>query len=671
MQRSHRTGRWAPLCAGGALLALCLSHVPTSGAEPSPRQAPEWREMVARGELPPLAERLPEKPFVVDYVDEIGRYGGEMRRAHLGPQDAFGATYVVKEMLLIFSHDYQRILPCLAKSYEASADYRTFTFHLRKGIRWSDGVPLTADDYMFWYEHEALNREITPVPNFWLARDGEFMRMEKLDDFSFRITFSKPYTVFPDYISGVYAPEMRRPAHYAKQFHPAFQPEEEIERLTREGGYAHWVDMYKKKTYYVENVECPVLHAWIASEGYTGAVQRWKRNPYYWKVDKAGNQLPYIDSKSYFRVSDPEALLLRAYAGEIDLQARRIAGINVSGIENYPFLAKGAADGGYRLVVRNMFRQIKYGLLLNYDLGLATGEDSQEAERENRRVMAMSVEELKSLDAKRRTNEMKRRLFNDFDFRRALSHAINRDEINAFCLQGLGTPAQFAAHPDSRWFEKEALEAHIAFDPELAGELLDKLGLDRWDEKREFRLLPTGDALVVFIRVQGPNIEAMELVREMWGEVGVRATVSPVQTNYWYQMNQNGNYDVTCAAPVAGWDGCYRHALVAPPYGWPYAAPQWYRYYATNGKVGRLPPDWVQEMYRLGQETLVTPRGPRQIELIKRQTRLWAENLMCIGTVMSPPEATFAVVNARMRNVPDPLPFLQAAHPSAFFYTEE
>ena len=655
-----------------ATLAV-LAAIPAARAAQQYHEAPELAARVQAGELPPIQERLPKNPFVVEPVDGIGTYGGTWRRVHTGPQDSYGATYVVKETLLIFSRDYQRILPCLAESYEASDDYRTFTFHLRKGIRWSDGAPLTADDYLYHYEHVSKNRELTPVPSMALSRGGEYMEMRKLDTYSFQISFKLPHTIFLHYMSGLYAPTLRAPAHFCKQFHPDFVAKEELDRMIAEGKYAHWTDLYKKKTYYIKNPEAPTLHAWNAIDDNTGN-QRWVRNPYYWKVDPAGNQLPYIGRQLYVCISDPEALLLKARAGEIDLQARRIGGINVSGIENYPFLAEGSKENGYRLVVRSMFRQIKYGIYLNYSLGLdidTTNKETAAASKNaNIEIKKMPLEEVDKLEPERRMNERKRRLFNDLRFRRALSHALNRDEINAFCLQGLGTPAQFSAHPDSRWFRREHQRKYIEFDQELSRKLLDEVGLTQWDGKHEYRILPNGDPLTFYIRIQGPNVEAMELVREMWADVGIHATVSPVQTNYWYQMNRNGNYDISCAAPVGGWDGCYRHAIVAPPYGGNYAIPKWFQWCNTNGQAGDEPAPWAKKMADMAQQIMLTPPGAEQDALIVQLTGMWSDNIMAIGTVMSPPEATFAVVNNRMRNVPDPLPFLQAAHPACFYYVD-
>ena len=199
------------------------------------REAPDLHRLVESGALPAVAQRLPERPLVVEPCEGIGRYGGVWRRAHVGPKDAYGATYLTKETLLLYSPDYSHIVPNVCEAYEMSDDCRTFTFHLREGMRWSDGAPFTADDYLFWYQDVARNKALTPVFPLWLTRGGEPMVMSKVDEHTFQVAFNRPYAALPDYLAGLWNPTLYLPRHYAVQFHKDFAPGPELERKMKEG----------------------------------------------------------------------------------------------------------------------------------------------------------------------------------------------------------------------------------------------------------------------------------------------------------------------------------------------------------------------------------------------------------------------------------------------------
>jgi len=352
-------------------LALCRApaDVAVAGRALAPAtfsEAPQLGDLVATGELPPVRERLPKSPMVVKPHEEVGRYGGVWRRAHLGPLDAYGATYVMKETLLQYSVDYEKIVPNVCKAYEWSDNYKTITFYLREGMKWSDGAPFTADDFLFWYEDVALNKKLSPVPPPLFKRGGELLKMVRVDEHTFRIKFARPYASFVDYLAGLWNPTLYMPKHYCRQFHPKYAPPDRIEKMRQEGGFSHWTDQFRHKTYYVRNPEAPTIQAWLLRDRLSSQVQRWQRNPYYWKVDPEGAQLPYIDAVHFKLVSDAQAVLLQALAGEIDMQMRRIGGINVVGIENYPLLMENRAKGGYRIICRDIFRLNKFAIYFNF-----------------------------------------------------------------------------------------------------------------------------------------------------------------------------------------------------------------------------------------------------------------------------------------------------------------
>ena len=655
-------------CVAGAVCAADAPPVPAAFQE-----APDLADMVARGELPPVGERLPSDPKVVVPVEEIGTYGGMWRRAHMGPKDVYGMTYLVKETLVVYSRDYQTIVPNLCSAYEISDDERTFTFHLRRGIRWSDGAPFTADDYVFWYNDHLLYREMNPTVPMWFKRGGKAMELEKLDDYTIRIRFAAPFASFIDYLAGMWNPTLYAPAHHCKKYHPRYVPEAELKRMMAEGGYATWQDMYRKKTWYGESIETPTVHAWNVANSASEPLWKWRRNPYYWKVDPAGNQLPYLDGVEMHYLSNAEAIQLAARAGEIDLQMRRIGGINVVGIENYPFLMENCEKGNYRLILRDIFRQNKFAILFNFS----------------------------------HRDPILRGIFNDLRFRIALSHAIDRNEMNEFCMGGLGFPCQVMPNPKSRWFDPEAAKMYIEYDPDKANRLLDEMGLT-WDAEHKWRTrqgvkkktetrtvkkrktetvdgkdvdtiteeqeehevyIPTNERVTLSINMmsRSPSIPAMELVREQLEKVGILLSVTPVVVQYFSTAVRSGNYDLTVNSINTAWDGCFFHVLSAPPYYAMTPATQWGNWVRSGGRIGDKPPDWFLSIIDQSEAILGMPAGPKRVTAIKAMQRDTVKYLLRVGGVASPPEATFAVVHNDMRNVPDPLPVLTCCDPAIFF----
>jgi len=157
-------------------------------------ESPMLRTKVAAGELPAVEKRLPEEPMVVKPVEKIGQYGETLRWQTRYPSGGHAVSSIMSgASILSFDRDYKSIASGLAKSWEFSKDGKTLTLYLRKGIKWSDGYPFTADDIMFWYEDIVLNDELTPVePRQW-SPGGELMELEKLDDYTVKARFAAPY----------------------------------------------------------------------------------------------------------------------------------------------------------------------------------------------------------------------------------------------------------------------------------------------------------------------------------------------------------------------------------------------------------------------------------------------------------------------------------------------
>jgi len=300
-------------------------------------EAPMLKIKVAAGELPPVEERLPEEPLVIPVVEEIGEYGETMHINTLNPGcwGAGGWQIINFECMLRIAPDGKTILPNLAKDYKLSENGKTLTLYLRKGIRWSDGAPFTADDILFWYEDVILNDELTPVkPKRW-SPGGELMKVEKMDDYTVRLHFARSYPLVTIQLArnanrgGFYLPK-----HYLKQFHPRYVPMEKLEKMTEKEGYDYWYQLFNRKRDDgwggKAGVGYPTLRSHVLIEK-KEEVYIAGRNPYYWKVDPAGNQLPYIDKVVVVGVlSNRELLDGNIISGQVDYASEQTSLDNLS-----------------------------------------------------------------------------------------------------------------------------------------------------------------------------------------------------------------------------------------------------------------------------------------------------------------------------------------------------
>ena len=223
---------------------------------------------------------------------------------------------------------------------------------LREGMKWSDGEPFGADDIMFWYEHIALNKDLSPTVPVWMQNaDGSAATVEKLDDTTVQWTFAEPNTIFLLNLANMDGADRSItnlsfvPAHYLEQFHPDFVDEAELQAKVAERGFQTWAELFAVEALPHTSGKRPSTAAWVP-DGTTIADEVFviKRNPYYFAVDAEGNQLPYIDEVRFSFFADPQSLNLAAIGGEIDMQGRHII------MTNYPVLVENAEKSGYRVL---------------------------------------------------------------------------------------------------------------------------------------------------------------------------------------------------------------------------------------------------------------------------------------------------------------------------------
>ena len=380
----HRTWRARLML----LVTICLMH---GAGTALAGEAPAFADAVKVGKLPPLAQRLPQIPLTVDVVEKIGSYGGDWHSALLGGDDQPWLMRIMTyENLMRWKPDWSGTIPDVAQSLDVNEDATRFTFHLRKGMKWSDGQDFTADDVKFWHDDLFLDRQFTPAPaEPFINGDGTPCGFEMIDDTTFAFTFKKPKGLFLQFLATARPQDglaIRYPRHYLARFHPKYNPA--VDGLVKAAGQKSWTGLMTAKADMYSNPELPTLNAWVVAQGYgAGSATAVKavRNPYYWKVDPAGNQLPYIDTLSLDILSDPQVLVAKTLAGEIDLQDR-----NLAVPANKPVLADGRQRGGFEFFTETSTSPNVMVLMLN-------------------------------LNAK---DQQLREIFDNHDFRAGLSYAI-------------------------------------------------------------------------------------------------------------------------------------------------------------------------------------------------------------------------------------------------------
>lgn len=628
----------------GALLALGLALALSTAAAQSYQEAPMLAAMVAAGELPPVAERLPDNPLVIEVFDEPGTYGGVIRRGFTGPGDHNNYTRWAYDSLLRFSVDGSEIVPHIIESWEASEDFHTWTLRFRPGMKWSDGEPFTSDALMFYYEAVLQNADLTPSVPVWIAnRDGTLATMRAPDDYTVEVEFDFPYTLFPMELTfrdgGDRTLAAHLPGHYLRQFHPDYGDQAEIDRLVAAAGLNNWTQLFMQKGIITDNPERPSTAAWVPYQSsVSDQVFTLRRNPYYLGVDPAGNQLPYIDEVQFRFFSDVEALNFAAVAGELDMQDRHIQ------LTNYPVLVENAERSGYRVITWPTFGGNDAALWVNqqYTINPELGE-----------------------------------LLANQQFRVALSLGIEREEIRESAFLGLGEIRQLVAAPWHPYYPgDEYAFKYTEFDADQANAILDSLGLARGSGG--MRTLPSGAPLRLEISVVpafGPWPDVAQLVAADWNDLGLATDVQVRERTAHFTMRDANELMIevwnedTSGFPFTGNPKIDPRSDPATIFA--VETRTWYR---TNGERGIAPTPEIARIVEIIEEAK-TVGTERQIELAQELNRLVADQLYGIGTVgLTPMIQGVVVINEDMFNVPDlvandwPLRTPGDARPETFYF---
>ena len=581
-------------------------------------ETPILAQRVAAGELPPVEQRIPRDYQRVKLRPDqtAGMHGGELRLLMGKQKDIRQVVIYGYARLVGFTPDLE-IRPDLLESIEVSEN-RIFTLHLRKGHRWSDGHPFTSEDFRFYWEDVASNPELSKGgPPHALVIDGELPRVEFPDRYTVRYSWSKPNPYFLPELAGARPLYIYKPAHYLRQFHARYQDSEVLEAKVAEMNKRNWMGVYfsHDRPYKATNPELPSLQPWVNSTYPPSDRFIFKRNPYYHRVDERGRQLPYIDSV-IVNIASSKLVPAKTGADEADLQARYLR------MDNYTFLKSAAKQKNFDVRLWQSAKGAHMALYPNLNT----------------------------------RDPVFRALNQDLRFRRALSLAIHRYEINQVVYFRLVQESNNTVLPECPLYKPEYRDSWIEYDLAKASQLLDEIGLVERDG-RGIRLLPDGRPLEILIQTAGESTEqtdVLELIHDSWRKAGIKLYSVPSTREVFRNRIFSGD------AVMSIWSGL-ENAIptaetsprdLAPTSKYQYQWPQWGSYYESHGQAGHAPElPAARELVTLNDAWRRARSSDERTEIWHRMLEINREQMFTIGIVNRVP--TPVVVNDFLHNVPE------------------
>ena len=603
----------------GPALAL-LGMLPAMAEIPANLQESAfWKAEVDSGHLPPVAERVPQEPLIVDLAAkgrEFGKPGGTLRTMVTRSKDIRQMVVYGYARLVGFDHNYE-ITPDLLASFE-NEDNRKFTLRLREGHKWSDGSPFTSEDFRYWWEDVANNELLSPSgpPDFLLV-EGKPPVVTFPDDKTVVFEWENPNPNFLQSLAQARPPFIYRPSAFLKQYHEKFADQEELAFLVEDARVKSWAALHNKldNLYKFDNHELPTLQPWLNASSGKKIRHNFVRNPYYHRIDSNGVQLPYIDVVE-MEIVAPGLVAAKTNAGESDLQGRGLAFRDAS------ILKKGEAEGNYKTLLWK------------------TGVASQIAIYPN-----LNFED-----------ETWREVLRDVRVRRALSLAIDRKTINQALYFKLAQPGAMSVLPASPFYDAENAKAWAQYDIDMANALLDEVGLT--ERNRDgIRMLPDGRPMEFVIETAGERQEvenALQIVTDTWREIGVKLVMRPLDRDILRNRVFSGS---TMASVWFGWDDGIPQYHTSPAYLAPtdqvfLAWPKWGQHYQTGGDAGE-PPDMpeAERLMQLAHDWEVATTDEERTAVWTEMLKIHADQLFAIGILNGAPQPI--VVSNRLRNVPE------------------
>jgi peptide/nickel transport system substrate-binding protein len=624
-------------------MAWSLSDYETETGETVPefKQSPQFDADVESGALPPVADRLPvrEDVMVVRPRTAIGSYGGTIRFNATNPQSFGNIGYSAWDAHLAgVTTNWEIVYPDLAKSIELAPDNLSATVTLRRGLKWSDGEPVTADDILFYFDDIGAQGDLPPLPGAFIV-GGEPATVEKVDDVTVVFRFAAPNPAFILSVARAEPGFPLAPRHYLERWHIDYNPD--AEALAEEEGFSSWIDAFVSHQNgqtgdFQVDPDLPVLKPWRLTQVDQFGNQYYQRNPYYWKVDTEGNQLPYIDEQVRMLVSDPEVVKLNVQSAQLDY-ADKFAQADL------PVLKAGEQAGNYTTMLYNG----DMGAIVKYQFNLTVDDPAL------------------------------REIFNNVRFREAMSLALNRDEINETIFFGLGIPRQWGVSSQSPFYE-DWMETHFAdYDPDQANALLDEIGLTRGPDGN--RLRPDGQPLRLILSDAINRVQLSELVAEYWSALGIPTQVNTVTRETFQQAVAAGQVQASVwfADVVSEKDMYTRPIWFRPPYGLDTnpvgGGLAWRQWELSGGTEGDEPPEEFRAQQELVARWQATTLGSEEYyELGREVVGNTVRQMLHIGTVGEVP--VIYTRSNRLQNFPDErmyfIDHLRGAHAEQWYLAD-
>ncbi|NNG02538.1 MAG: ABC transporter substrate-binding protein [Inquilinus sp.] len=581
-------------------------------------ETPMLAEAVGNGRLPPVAERVPAVPHVTDPVaigKEPGRPGGEIAWIARRARDIRIMNVYGYARLVAYTPDFE-LAPDILERIDVD-NGRIFTLHLRPGHRWSDGNPFTTADFAYFWYDVAQNPELKPYgPDPRLLVNGEPPNVQVLDETTIRYSWSAPNPEFLPALAGALPLYVYAPAHYLRQFHAGYADPAALAQRIEESGARNWAALHTRQgnLYEASNPALPVLQPWINTTAPPSDRFVFERNPFFHRVDSQGHQLPYLD-RVIVNIADGALIPAKTGAGESDLQARSLR------FDNITFLKEGESRNDYRVHL--------WPTALGSEIALYPNLNANDP--------------------------VWRTLNRDVRFRRALSLAVDREEINQVIYFGLATPANNTALEGSPLNDEARARRWATYDIARANALLDEIGLIERNGDG-IRLMPDGRPLEIVVDTAGERtveIDVLELIRDSWRQIGVALFTNTSQRDVFRTRVFSGEIVMSV---WFGLDNALFAAnsvpneLVPVDQNW-LQYPKWGQYVQTGGEAGE-PPDLdfgvrLIELYEAWRQS--TDRYEKAA-IIGEMLDIHADQVTSIGTVQGVLQPV--IVSNRLRNVP-------------------
>ena len=582
-------------------------------------EAPSLAKKVAAGKLPPVQERLPFNPRKLNFKNlglKIGKYGGSIRMLMARAKDARQMSVYGYSRLVGYHPRTFKLEADILESFEVK-EGRRFTFELRRGHKWSDGQPLTSEDFRYWWEDVANNKELSPVgPPKIMTINGELPIFEVINRYKFRYTWKRPNPDFLPRLASASPLYIYRPAHYMRQFHEKYTDQDILKKTVKKSKQRNWAALHNKmdNLYRNDNVDLPVLQPWVSISKPSASRLVFKRNPFFHRVDPGGKQLPYADS-FIFTIANNKLIPAKTGTGEVDLQARYLR------FDDYTFLKKGEERSPYSTRLWKTAKGAHLALFPNLNVN----------------------------------NPILRKLIRDVRFRRALSLSVHRHEINQVIYYGLAIGGNNSVLPGSPLYRPTYRNKWANFDLQKANQLLDEIGLVQRDSSGT-RLMPDGSPLHLIIETAGESTEqtdVLELVRDSWLKIGIKIFSKPSQRNVFRNRIFSGE------TAMSIWSGVENGLITAtsspaefvPTSQQSLQWPKWGQYYETNGKAGEKPAgEHVIHLLELYQRWKNTEAQKEKSKIWEKILEIHSDQIYSIGLVAAVLQPI--VVSSQLKNVP-------------------